>query len=201
MRSSNRNNATLFAAFERGGGIERGHRRFTCAGLPDDERRCPRLLPAAEHLVERLDAGFDQMRRCGAYSGPRKDAGKDDDAFALADRHVMIAVGDGHALHLAYLDPAPDRAIFLKPLVETNDAMRDAVDLLARAITFMCLGVEQQRHDVSLGQKGFEGDKFAAETRRISGDQPDLEKRVINEACRLMLVDRAFDRLAGLVEP
>jgi hypothetical protein len=43
------------------------------------------------------------------------------------------------------------------------------------------LRIEQQGDDAAFGEEGFEPDQLAPEARRVSGDQPDLEQRIVDQ--------------------
>ena len=161
----------------------------------------PDFLTATKHLVEGFNSRFDQLRLHICAAGAGHDPREHDDAVALPDSHVVVSVGDGDASHLAHLDAATHGAILLERLVEADHAMGDALDFFTVVIAAAGLCVEQECDDPAPGQEGLEADELTSKARRVAGDQSDLKERVVHQSMRLVLLDRALDRLPGFIQP
>jgi hypothetical protein len=190
----------VLSALQGGGCIQRRHRGFAGSGLADDQRRRPRLLSAAEHLVERIDARFDEVRLALVGHRPWNDPRINHDPVALANGHVVVTVRHGNTAHLADLDPSAGSAVFVILLGKADHAVGQGFDLRI-ATASVGRRVEQQGNDVALGEKCLESHELAPEARRITAQKANFEQRIVDDAVRLVLIDGAFNRQSSLVEP
>src|SRR3954453_1963658 len=108
----------------------RGDSRFAAAGRTDQQRRAAPPNAAAEQQVEFGDAALDVALRVAQLAvGPGGELRKDDEAAAL-DFEVVESLDRGQPAHLQNPDAAPRPPVLERELIELDDAVGEALQLL-----------------------------------------------------------------------
>ena len=158
----------------------------------------PRVQPAAEQGVERLEAAGDRFPEVGGLVFGGDEAGEDLDP-APPDGVVVEARPEVAAPHLDDLEPPPHSPVIGRVPLHADDAVGDAVQV--RVAHVAGLVVDEQDRAVASGEELLEGEDLAAVAERVLRQQPQLGHRVEHQPGRpglLGLGEDGLDRLAKL---
>ena len=144
------------------------------AGSPPPSNTSSRALPLGKSCSTNSVTCSAATRRGKTSSPPR------------ANREVVITAAKRHAAQLADAQPAPLGAVLIRELLEHDDAVRDALQL----IVFRPAGaiVEHQDRAVAAGEILLQRENLPAIAQRILRDQPQLRQRVDDDALRPQVI-------------
>ncbi|KAF1854886.1 hypothetical protein Lal_00009772 [Lupinus albus] len=185
------------AALQRRQQAARRQRGLADAGRADDQAVGAARQPAAQQGVQLGRAGRAHLGREVARVFGRHQAREHGDPARLQDV-VVVAAAEADAAHLDDVHAAALLAEFLGDLVEADDPVRDAVQVLVR-----CAGlvVEQEDGAAARGEELLQRQDLAAVAQRILRQQAHFRQAVEHDAGRpdpVDLVHHVARRLAQL---